>query len=306
MVITKYNRGDGQYTIGSQASINSRKTETTTTSNNTNIDCQLWGNQFDGLGDVEDTMYVNGSLYAMPKMYEKYVDEEEGNGEPNDNDGEIDEFENKSFEPYDDDEGGNVYAQNLVRSDKVYGKTLFLDYPQKIETTDPMNIDETNKKDLLDVLKMLIPIGSIIMHNGSIDKAKLTEYGWAVCDGSNGTPNLVNKFIKGGTSAGFSSGRTEVTLTTANLPSHSHTYNAPNGTSSAGSHSHSVTSSSTSVAQGEGTTAYPIGSVSDTSTNGSHSHTVNTTSSNTSSVGSGTPFNIEPPYYTLIYIQRIW
>lgn len=306
MVITKYNRGDGKYTIGSQASINSQKSETTTTSSNVNIDCQLWGNQFDGVDDVEDTIYVNGSVYAIPQMYEKYVEEEEGNGEPNDNDGEIDEYENKEFEPYDDDEGGNVYAQNLVRSDKVYGKTLFLDYPKKIETTDPMEIDETNKMDLLEVLKRLMPIGSIIMHNGNIDKVTLAEYGWAVCDGSNGTPNLVDKFVKGGTTAGATGGRSTVTLTTANLPSHSHTYNAPNGTSLAGSHSHSVTSSSMSVTQGEGSTAYPIGSVGNTSTTGSHSHSITTTSTNTSSVGNGTEFNIEPPYYTLIYIMRLW
>lgn len=305
MVIQKYNRGDGKYTIGSQASINSQKTAVTTTTSNLDFECNLWGNDFDGYGDVENTMYVNGSLYAMPNMYEKYADNEEGNSESNGNDGDIEEKEVKTFEPYDDDEGGNVYAQNLVRSDKVYGKTLFLDYPKKIETTDPMNIDETNKKDLLDVLKMIVPVGSIIMHNGSITKDVLLNYGWAVCDGSNGTPNLIDKFVKGGSTAGKTGGQSTVTLTTANLPSHSHTYNAPNGTASAGSHSHTVTSSSTSITQGEGTTANPIGSVGSTSTTGSHSHAVNTASSTTNSVGNGTAFNIEPPYYTLIYIMRI-
>jgi microcystin-dependent protein len=49
--------------------------------------------------------------------------------------------------------------------------------------------------------------------------------GWNLCDGSNGTPNLVGKFIKGGSTAGATGGSTstgEHTLTTAQMPSHSH------------------------------------------------------------------------------------
>lgn len=336
MVITKYNRGDGKYTIGSQASINSQKSETTTTSSNVDVNCQLWGNQFDGIGDVEDTMYVNGSVYAMPQMYEKYVEEEEGDGEPTDNDGEIDEYENKEFEPYDDDEGGNVYAQNLVRSDKVYGKTLLLDYPKKIETTDPMNIDETNKKDLLDVLNMIVPVGSIIMHNGSVSKDVLLSYGWAVCDGSNGTPNLKDKFIKGVTATadvGKTGGASTVSLTTANMPSHNHpatstttiNLNISNGdddipTGYQGKLIPALDTIEEHVFDDGGSSNYSLytgykrgdnglvgikvedlvsyaGGVSGTAT-----ATTTTTIGNT---GSGTAFNIEPPYYTLIYIMRI-
>lgn len=41
------------------------------------------------------------------------------------------------------------------------------------------------------VYRKLLPIGSIIMFNGS----EIPE-GWSICDGTNGTPNLIDKFIK--------------------------------------------------------------------------------------------------------------
>ena len=43
-----------------------------------------------------------------------------------------------------------------------------------------------------------IPIGGIIMWSGSIANIPT---GWALCNGSNGTPNLTNKFVYGGTIA---------------------------------------------------------------------------------------------------------
>lgn len=45
------------------------------------------------------------------------------------------------------------------------------------------------------LLNNQIPIGTIIAFHGST-----LPTGWAVCDGNNGTPNLVGKFIKGGSS----------------------------------------------------------------------------------------------------------
>jgi microcystin-dependent protein len=45
---------------------------------------------------------------------------------------------------------------------------------------------------------------------------------WALCNGANGTPNLVNKFIRGGNSAGGTGGNDSVTLSANNLPAHTH------------------------------------------------------------------------------------
>ena len=44
-----------------------------------------------------------------------------------------------------------------------------------------------------------IPTGLISMWSGS---ASAIPSGWNLCDGNNGTPNLVGKFIKGGSTAG--------------------------------------------------------------------------------------------------------
>lgn len=60
-----------------------------------------------------------------------------------------------------------------------------------------------------------LPIGSIIMFSGTM--AEIPE-GWAICNGENGTPNLIGKFIKAWTSAGQTGGSNSVTLSASNLP----------------------------------------------------------------------------------------
>ena len=44
-----------------------------------------------------------------------------------------------------------------------------------------------------------LPIGSIIMFGG---KSTDIPEGWAICDGQNGTPNLIGKFIKASSTSG--------------------------------------------------------------------------------------------------------
>lgn len=60
-----------------------------------------------------------------------------------------------------------------------------------------------------------LPIGSIIMFNG---QASQIPDGWAICNGENGTPNLVDKFIKASNTAGQTGGSNSVTLSKSNLP----------------------------------------------------------------------------------------
>lgn len=68
----------------------------------------------------------------------------------------------------------------------------------------------------------LIPVGAIIMYNGS----KPIPTGWAICDGTNGTPNLIGKFIKASNTVGEIPSdlneNNELTLQQENLPVHSH------------------------------------------------------------------------------------
>ena len=80
-----------------------------------------------------------------------------------------------------------------------------------------------------------VPVGGIIMWSGSTGSIPT---GWALCNGANGTPNLLDRFIVGagsGYGVGATGGANQVTLTTSQIPAHGHS----GSTSGAGAHSHS-------------------------------------------------------------------
>ena len=60
-----------------------------------------------------------------------------------------------------------------------------------------------------------LPIGSIIMFSGLMSEI---PDGWAICNGENGTPNLIGKFIKAWTTSGETGGSNSITLSSSNLP----------------------------------------------------------------------------------------
>jgi hypothetical protein len=146
--------------------------------------------------------------------------------------------------------------------------------------------------------------GMIILWSGSI--ASIPS-GWVLCNGSNGTPDLRDRFVVG-------AGSTYAVAATggsadATLPTHTHTFSAT--TSTEPDHKHETTPGVEAVgsAFGRGTTsfAYRIGLTQEsqnlpfTSDAGSHDHTVSGT---TASAGtSGTNANL-PPYYALCYIMK--
>ncbi|MBI4849711.1 MAG: hypothetical protein HY808_14270 [Nitrospirae bacterium] len=98
-----------------------------------------------------------------------------------------------------------------------------------------------------------IPSGVIVMWSGTLDPNKPNNgipSGWALCDGTNGTPNLTDRFIVG---AGYNYNVDDKSLSvnyTVNL-NHSHTVNSHNhggntvaasaGTDLQGSHNHNGT-----------------------------------------------------------------
>jgi hypothetical protein len=138
-----------------------------------------------------------------------------------------------------------------------------------------------------------IPLpGMIVMYTGTT-----APVGWAICNGTNGTPDLRDRFIIGAGST-FNVGTPGGSYVTNNAgdhqhtvgsvsgsfntnesgAAHSHSVNPPEtGTSSAGGHSHSTGSpNSTGTAATGNTRNYATGAHGhNTSNTGSHSHNVN-------------------------------
>lgn len=196
-------------------------------------------------------------------------------------------------------EGYGVYSSNSAFLKARYTSDYEL----------PIN-DNSSKFVSTEWIHKLFPKGTILMFNGA--SSEIPE-GWAICNGSNGTPNLIEKFIKAGTSSGVTGGNpnNEVTLTVDNMPTHSHDLLGSATTDTDGGHYHYTSAndgSSTSVTQGEGTSATVAASGSTSILSdyeGSHWHYVDLSSAYTSSEGGSQPFNIEPEYYSLIFIMKI-
>jgi hypothetical protein len=88
----------------------------------------------------------------------------------------------------------------------------------------------------------IIPIGIIVMWSGSVSNVPA---GWVLCNGTNGAPNLMDRFIVGagstyvtGGAGNGMGGSNTVTLAVGNLPSHTHT--VPDHTHTTPNHSHTI------------------------------------------------------------------
>ena len=124
-----------------------------------------------------------------------------------------------------------------------------------------------------------VPTGLISMWSGAIVDIPT---GWALCDGTGGTPNLKGRFIVGYASdyapydtIGNTGGAESVILTEAQMPRHRHTYVAPINN---GSH--------------------PGGS-------GGYDRPNAAESGNTGYTGNDEAHENRPPYYTLAYIIKL-
>jgi microcystin-dependent protein len=145
-----------------------------------------------------------------------------------------------------------------------------------------------------------IPSGLITMWSGSIGSIPT---GWNLCDGSNGTPNLLDRFIVAAGSSyavNGTGGATTATLVTANMPAHTHT--ATSVVTDPG-HLHAVSGRDSTADIGGGSAQEFIqpGSGINTTT----ATTGITVATTNASVGSGTSFSILNPYYALAYIMKL-
>lgn len=150
------------------------------------------------------------------------------------------------------------------------------------------------------------PPGGIIMWSGAINAI---PEGWALCNGSNGTPDLRNKFVVGAGGSygvGNTGGSNYVTLSESEMPQHRHGSGSLY-TSTAGEHAHTYyrrnSQYQTNLSSG---TAYLVSIASDsdyqTSRDGGHSHDVY---GYTSYAGGGQSHENRPPYYALAYIMKL-
>jgi hypothetical protein len=134
------------------------------------------------------------------------------------------------------------------------------------------------------------PVGGIIMWSGSV--ASIPS-GWALCNGSNGTPDLRNRFVVG---AG-STYAVDATGGSADAIVVSHTHTA--SVSDPG-HVHSIIFDAEVV----GGNLYSGGSFGRTTTKTTSSSSTGISVSNSTTGSSGTNANL-PPYYALAYIMKL-
>ncbi len=140
-----------------------------------------------------------------------------------------------------------------------------------------------------------IPSGMISMWYGTINNIPT---GWALCDGTNGTPDLSGKFMVGYDpddsdydNLGDEGGEKEVTLTVDQLASHSH--------------GNRVFTSSENSQSASGT--YPAGrNFASSAFRGLRNTTTNRTNTNEIvATGGNQPHENRPPYFVIAYIMKL-
>jgi len=145
----------------------------------------------------------------------------------------------------------------------------------------------------------LIPPGTIVMWSGSL--AEIPD-GWVLCDGTNGTPDLTDRFILSVSASedpGETGGSHTKTLSVSNLPSHTHSFT----TDSAGSHTHRLAMTGgqygghNCISKGWCAVNWDDDQVEGA---GSHTH-----SGTTDATGSGSSLDIRPKYYKLAFIMKL-
>jgi len=157
-----------------------------------------------------------------------------------------------------------------------------------------------------------IPVGGIIMWNGAVTAI---PDGWALCNGTQNTPDLRGRFVMGGggnRAVGMTGGAETVTLTESQLPAHNHRVSG--ATTSAGNHAHPYDDIYFSESWGPLGNQGWLGSGDSDRNNGPHSTSRNTSAAGdhahsfdvtSASTGGGQAIDKLPPFYVLAYIMRI-
>ena len=169
-------------------------------------------------------------------------------------------------------------AANTTEITKLKSRVTVNETNITANTAEIKNINEkiTNIKTNITALQDAMPVGSIIMFNG---KAEEIPSGWAICDGTNGTPNLLDRFILASTYCGGTGGQSQITLSVSQLPPHRHRLKKCWYGKSDNADDRQVVRWDDSVSTNDQIL--------------------------TEETGFGLPINIMPPYYRLIYIMKV-
>lgn len=152
------------------------------------------------------------------------------------------------------------------------------------------------------ILQSLYPVGSIYMSVNSTNPSTTFGGTWV---------QLKDRFLLGAGSSytnGATGGAATVTLTTSQMPSHTHTFTGSSATtSSAGSHTHKIgrdidggSGSSRYTVHNEGTSG--ADGTSSTGSAGAHTHTLTAKGTNASTGGGGSHNNMPP--YLVVYMWK--
>jgi microcystin-dependent protein len=271
----------------------------------------------------ESVSVINGQLNVLLGSM-TLLDDPDGNGDPSD----AIQFMSPRFLGIKVGEGSNqemVPRQQLVPA--FHARTA--DQAKEADhATEANNADTLDGHDSSYFASSLVPSGLISMWAGSVQNI---PSGWALCDGTNGAPDLRDQFILGaasGENPGAIGGANSITLSVANLPSHTHSIEGDTGiqshnhthsgeTSGAGSHAHSLKNESgpegggapeqgswSSGYTGEqtGSAGYHTHAFTTGGNSGNHIHHISFTSG---SSGSGSAIENRPAFYKLAFIMKL-
>jgi len=223
--------------------------------------------------------------------------------------------------------GGNIVNTPIYNA-QITNSTLV----NPVATTQPAN-DRTTKLATTEFVHNVVPTGAIIMWGGAV---VAIPPGWQLCDGSNSTPDLRDRFIVGAGNSygpGAFGGNTAINLKTSQIPSHLHSISLTGNTNTGGTHTHTATvtdpghlhnsqySNRTPIGTdtiGAGTEIGGMGTAftfpTTTASTGvtvtvnsaaDHIHSV-TLTGNTGNTGGTESVDIRPQYYALCYIQKVY
>jgi hypothetical protein len=193
--------------------------------------------------------------------------------------------------------------------------------------TDACNIAQMNA---------FLPYGAIVLWAGSVANIP-AAFGskWALCNGANGTPNLVDRFVIAAGNAyapGAAGGTTSYALSIANMPVHNHGIYDPGHAHGVADPSHTHGVYDLGHSHGSGGSGFVIAGGANNVNNDyngpNNAQIVGTTGTSavgislygagtgigiygaatgiqTNNAGSGAAFTVIPPYYALCYVMKI-